>query len=164
MENTIIKKIEYPTPELFNTIKSFYFELQKSEHEFEKLRDISDEQAELMFKEYEKTCKEDKTYEYYMASTDDKPSGFIEFSAEKEIENTYKKYLRVNSLYVSTKYHKHGIGIKLLQKAKERAKEEGYTHLGLGVIYGNTPAINLYKKFGLIEYGIEYLMPVNGVL
>ena len=64
---TIIKNIVYPTPELFDTIKSFYLGLQLGEHMFESNRDITDQQAKLMFKEYQKTCQKDPNFEYYMA-------------------------------------------------------------------------------------------------
>lgn len=161
MTTTTVQKIEYPREDLFGTIKSFYLGLQIGEHAFEPLRDITRQQADLMFEEYQKTCQEDPTYEYYMAFTDGIPSGFIEFSKEDEIENTYKKYLRINSLYVDPQFRNHGIATLLLDTAKNRAKELGYKHLGLGVLHQNSPAISLYKKFGFADYGIELMLPVK---
>ncbi len=158
---TIIKKITYPSPELFDTIKSFYLGLQTGEHEFEPLRDITQVQAELMFQEYQKTCQEDPSFEYYMAFTDGVPSGFIEFTSEDEIENTYKKYLRINSVYVDNKFRNQGIATELLKTAEDRATELKLTYVGLGVLYKNNPAFNLYKKFGFDEYGIELMKPVK---
>ncbi len=158
---TTIKIITYPTPELFDTIKSYYLGLQMSEHEFESNRDIAEAQAELMFQEYVKTSQEDSNFEYYMAFTDGVPSGFIEFNSEDEIENTYKKYLRVNSVYVDNKFRNQGIATELLKTAEDRAKELGFTYVGLGVLYKNSPALNLYKKFGFGEYGIELMKAVK---
>ncbi len=158
---TNIKKISYPTPELFDTIKSFYLGLQIGEQEFEPLRDTTTQQAELMFEEYQKTTQEDSTYEYHMAFTDGVPSGFIEFSSEAEIENTYKKYLRINSVYVDRQFRNQGIATQLLTVAQNRAKELGYQYVGLGVLHKNNPAINLYKKFGFGEYGIEFMKPLK---
>lgn len=158
---TAIKKITYPTPDLFDIIKSFYIGLQMGEHEFESNRDISKAQAEMMFQEYEKTSQEDSSFEYYMAFTDGIPSGFIEFSSEDEIENTYKKYLRVNSVYVDNKFRNQGIATELLKTAEDRTRELGFTYVGLGVLYNNSPALNLYKKFGFGEYGIELMKPVK---
>ena len=126
---TIIKKITYPTPKLFEIIKSFYLGLQLSEHEFESNRDITEAQAELMFQEYVKTSQEDSSFEYYMAFTDGVPSGFIEFSLEAEIENTYKKYLRVNSVYVDNNFRNQGIATELLKTADDRARELGFTYV-----------------------------------
>jgi ribosomal protein S18 acetylase RimI-like enzyme len=158
---TIIKKITYPTPELFEIIKSFYLGLQISEHKFESYRDITEAQAELMFQEYVKTCQEDSNFEYYLAFTDGVPSGFIEFSSEDEIENTYKKYIRVNSVYVDNKFRNQGIATELLKTAEDRARELGFTYVGLGVLCKNSPALNLYKKFGFGEYGIELMKAVK---
>jgi ribosomal protein S18 acetylase RimI-like enzyme len=158
---TTIKKISYPTPELFETIKSFYLGLQIDEHEFEPLRDTTARQAELMFKEYQKTSQENSNYEYYMAYTNGIPSGFIEFAPENEIENTYKKYLRINSVYVDNQFRHQGIATQLLKVAEDRAKELGYEYVGLGVLYKNNPAINLYKKSGFGEYGIEFMKRIK---
>lgn len=156
-----IKKISYPTPESFDTIKSFYLGLQIGERESEPLRDITAKQAALMFAEYQKTSQNDPTYEYHMAFTDGVPSGFIEFSSEDEIENTYKKYLRINSVYVDNNFRNQGIATLLLKTAQARAKELGYLYIGLGVLSKNNPAINLYKKFCFSEYGIELMKPVK---
>lgn len=158
---TIITKITYPAPELFETIKSFYLGLQIGEHEFESQRDTSQAQADLMFKEYQKNCQEDSSYEYYMAFTDSEPSGFIEFSSEDEIENTYKKYLRINSVFVDPKFRHQGIATLLLNIAEMRAKELGFVYLGLGVLSKNNPALGLYKKFGFGEYGIELMKSIK---
>src|SRR3989339_1176197 len=154
---TIIEKITYPTPELLVTIKSFYLKLQKSEHQYESQRDITETQAEIMFDEYQKTCREDSSFEYYMAFTDGVPSGVIEFSSEDEIENTYKKYLRINSVYVDNKFRNQGIATMLLKTAEDRAKILGFSYIGLGVLHQNHPALSLYKKFGFGEYGIELM-------
>lgn len=156
--NISTQKVINPSSELSEIIKSFYLGLQKGEYEFENLRDISSTQAELMFQEYIKTAQEDSTYEYHMALIDNTPVGFIEFSEEKEIENTYKKYLRINSLYIEPQFRRKGLGNILLQLAKDRAKKSGYEYLGLGALYHNIPAINLYKKFGFKEYGIELML------
>jgi ribosomal protein S18 acetylase RimI-like enzyme len=158
---TTIQKIEYPREELFETIKSFYLGLQIGEHEFEPLRDTTKQQAQLMFEEYQKTSQEDSTYEYYMAFTDETLSGFIEFASENEIENICKKYLRVNSVYVDSKFRHQGIATKLLAIAENRARELEYTHVGLGVLHKNNPAINLYKKFGFGEYGLELMKSIE---
>ncbi|MBP9702233.1 GNAT family N-acetyltransferase [Candidatus Woesebacteria bacterium] len=158
---TTIKKITYPTPELFDIIKFFYLGLQMGEHEFESNRDITEAQAELMFQEYVKTSQENSSYEYYIAFTEGVPSGFIEFSSEDEIENTYKKYLRINSIYVDSRFRNQGIATELLKTAEARARELGFTYVGLGVLYRNSPALNLYKKFGFDEYGIELMKPVK---
>lgn len=158
---TIIKKIKYPSPELFETIKSFYLGIQVGEHEYESLRDTTTQQTQLMFEEYQKTCQEDSNFEYYMAFTDGVPSGFVEFSSEDEIENTYKEYLRINSIYVDSRFRNRGIGTQLLQTAKERAKELKYSYIGLGVLCKNEPAINLYKKFGFGDYALEFMSSVN---
>ena len=147
-----------PSRELSETIKAFYLGLQIGEYEFEQLRDTSNSQAELMFQEYINASKEDPTYEYHLAFVDNIPAGFIEFSEEKEIENTYKKYLRINSLYIEPRFRRQGLGNTLLQIAKDKAKQSGYDYLGLGALYHNIPAINLYKKFGFQEYGVEFMM------
>ena len=163
MSTTAIKKIVYPTPEFSDIIKSFYLGLQMGEHEFESNRDITQAQAELMFQEYVKTNQEDSSFEYYMAFTDGVPSGFIEFSSEDEIENTYKKYLRINSLYVDNKFRNQGIATEILKVAENRAGELGFAYVGLGVLYKNNPAINLYSKLGFAEYGIELMKPIKVV-
>jgi ribosomal protein S18 acetylase RimI-like enzyme len=158
---TSIKRVAYPTPEIFDTIKSFYLGLQIGEHEYESLRDITTQQARLMFHEYQKTSQEDSSFEYYMAFTDAVPSGFIEFSTEDEIENTYKKYLRINSIYVVKEFRNQGIATMLLKTAEDRAKILGFSYIGLGALLQNSPALNLYKKFGFDEYGIELVKHVK---
>ena len=159
--NITTQKVINPSSELSETIKSFYLGLQKGEYEFENLRDTSNTQAELMFQEYIKTTQEDSTYEYHIVLVDNTAAGFIEFSEEKEIENTYKKYLRINSLYVEPQFRRKGLGNILLQIAKDKAKSSGYEYLGLGALYNNIPAISLYKKFGFKEYGIELMLPTK---
>ena len=156
--NITTQRVTNPSRELSETIKAFYLGLQIGEYEFEQLRDTSNSQAELMFQEYINASKEDPTYEYHLAFVDNIPAGFIEFSEEKEIENTYKKYLRINSLYIEPRFRRQGLGNTLLQIAKDKAKQSGYDYLGLGALYHNIPAINLYKKFGFQEYGVEFMM------
>ena len=63
---------------------------------------------------------------------------------------------RVGELGIAVlkKYRGRGIGKRLMRKAMAEAKKIGIKIIVLGVIKGNKPAINLYKKFGFIEFGV----------
>ena len=55
---------------------------------------------------------------------------------------------------VLKEYRRQGIGTRLLEKAITEAKECGLERIELDVYASNTPAINLYEKWGFNHEGV----------
>lgn len=56
---------------------------------------------------------------------------------------------------VSGSHKRQGIGRSLLSNLKSMSKKIGIERLELGVIDGNSPAIELYRSFGFVVEGIK---------
>lgn len=61
------------------------------------------------------------------------------------------KALYLNRLGVNINYLRKGIGVKVLDEAKNIAKSRNLQFLRLTVVDFNIPAIKLYKKYGFIQ-------------
>ena len=59
--------------------------------------------------------------------------------------------LEIERIYIKNKFHKHGLGKKLLNKAFEIAVELNKQKIWLGVWGKNENAIAFYKKMGFVE-------------
>lgn len=59
----------------------------------------------------------------------------------------------IKLLYVDSQYARQGIGRYLLAEITQRLQKHGFTGVGLGVVAGNTPAINFYTALGGKEAG-----------
>jgi len=76
----------------------------------------------------------------------------------------------IDSLAVDPKYRRKGVAISLLEETKKVASKSGFNSLSLITFAENSPAINLYNKFGFqiikqikVE-GNEYITNKNGCL
>ena len=81
-------------------------------------------------------------------------------------ENTAKAML-LNRFGVNVDYLRQGMGVKALDEAKRIAKNQSAKYIRLTVVDSNTPAINLYKKYGFTKVdGIyeEYIPESNTTL
>ena len=73
------------------------------------------------------------------------PRERLEFLAEffnSRVENS----LFLDSIYVDEQFRGAGIGSKLIELTKEKAKEQGYKQLSLMVMSGNTTARRAYER------------------
>jgi ribosomal protein S18 acetylase RimI-like enzyme len=52
-------------------------------------------------------------------------------------------------------YRRRGIGTRLLERTIEEAKARGIERVELEVFALNTPAINLYEKWGFVQEGVK---------
>lgn len=59
----------------------------------------------------------------------------------------------IKLLYVDRQFARQGIGRCLLTEISQRLKKRGFNGVGLGVVVGNTPAINFYAALGGKEAG-----------
>ncbi len=62
-------------------------------------------------------------------------------------------FLEVERIYVRGKFHKRGLGKRLLTKAFEMAQERHKAKLWLGVWEHNDNALAFYQKMGFVRTG-----------
>ena len=72
----------------------------------------------------------------------------------------------LNSLAVAAEYRRQGIGTKLMEITKQKAKERGFSSLSLTVWADNSDAISLYQGQGFgsvksIHVGLHPMLPHN---
>ncbi len=65
-------------------------------------------------------------------------------------EKTPRRLCYIDCLAVTRQNRRSGIGTKLLNAVKEFGKENGCTHIQLGVTARNANAVSFYEKMGLV--------------
>ena len=99
----------------------------------------------------------DPDYQLLLAEMDGEMVGF----ADQWIIHDFihgGKLSYIQNLYVIPKHRKRGIGSQLLQEIIKRAKEEEVLEIHVVTEFENEPAINLYKKHGLIKESLQLEM------
>lgn len=64
--------------------------------------------------------------------------------------------MQLQTLIVDEAYRGQGIGGKMVERAKEIARDNGVTHLRVSSKAKNTVACDLYKSYGFQEHGIMH--------
>lgn len=82
---------------------------------------------------------------YYVAEVDKKVVGILYY--KKSLDEKYKDYGYLDSIYVLKDYQKIGIGKKLFEIAIKGIINLGYNKMYLDCLKGNN-AVNFYKKYG----------------
>lgn len=59
---------------------------------------------------------------------------------------------QIDTLSVTKKHRNHGYGYQLIEHMKAYSRENGGTHLSIGVLKGNDRAYHLYGKSGFSDY------------
>ena len=91
---------------------------------------------------------------FYFIYFNEEPAGYLKLNTEDaQSENTDKKALEIERIYVRKKFQRKGLGNFLLNKAAKTAENLGKTILWLGVWENNRNAIEFYKKSGFIQTG-----------
>ena len=87
--------------------------------------------------------------EFYFIRADDDIAGFIKLNrgpAQSDIHDDTS--LEIERIYVDKQFQGHGLGAKLIAKAKERALALELNAIWLGVWEKNPDAIRFYKRHG----------------
>lgn len=81
-------------------------------------------------------------------------AGYLKINTgSAQTEESGEDALEIERIYVRTKFHKHGLGKQLLQKAIDLALALEKKNIWLGVWEENENAIGFYKKKGFIQTG-----------
>ena len=101
-----------------------------------------------------------ETDSIYVAKINGEIVGYIIIDI-KEKENAfirYRKLLNINTLCIDEDFRGHGIGTRMLEFAKNIAREQNCTDMHLTVNPNNKNAIKVYEKFGMKVHNLSYMM------
>ena len=101
-----------------------------------------------------------ETDSIYVAKVNGEIVGYIIIDI-KEKDNgfmRYRKLLSIDTLCIDEDFRGQGIGTKILEFAKNIAKEQNCTDMHLTVNPNNENAIKVYEKFGMKVYNLSYMM------
>ena len=101
-----------------------------------------------------------ETDSIYVAKVNGEIVGYIIIDI-KEKDNgfmRYRKLLSIDTLCIDEDFRGQGIGTKILEFAKNIAKEENCTDMHLTVNPNNENAIKVYEKFGMKVHNLSYMM------
>ncbi len=91
----------------------------------------------------------ESTWFYLAEKSDGECIGYMKLSAQLAPEPVSEiDSLCIERIYLSEKYHKIGLGRKLILLSIEFAKTKGKKSIWLGCWEGNTPTIEFYKRMG----------------
>lgn len=87
----------------------------------------------------------------YYAISGDQVVGWVDISRPENTRLKHRGFLGMGCL---PEFRGQGVGSKLMEKALEHAKAQGFEKIELSVYTTNSNAVNLYKKFGFVEEGL----------
>ena len=93
-------------------------------------------------------------YELLVAELEGEVVGFIEQWVIHDFTHG-AKLSYIHSLYVSSEHRKKGGASKLLQEAMKNARNMGVSEIHITTRFDNKPAINLYRKHGLVREHLQ---------
>jgi ribosomal protein S18 acetylase RimI-like enzyme len=83
-------------------------------------------------------------------------AGYLKVNTdEAQSESMGAESLEIERIYVKKKFHKHGLGKYMLNKAIEIAMEHHKEKIWLGVWEVNENAIGFYNKMGFVQTGVH---------
>lgn len=92
--------------------------------------------------------------QFFLVYYSNETAGYLKLNTnDAQSEEMGNESLEIERIYIKNKFHKHGIGKYLLNKAVEIAKESNKSKIWLGVWEKNENAIGFYKKMGFIQTG-----------
>lgn len=115
----------------------------------------------IILEKLKKSLREPEWKRIWVSHDGNKIIGRVELSGHSDKYSLHRSILIIT---VESRYRKLGLGQKLIATAISWAKEQSDLEwIDLNVFAHNTPAINLYKKFGFVETArTEDLFRING--
>lgn len=92
--------------------------------------------------------------QFFFIYIDNEIGGYLKVNThDAQSEDMGDESLEIERIYIRKLFQKHGLGIRLLNKAIEIAIERNKKKIWLGVWEKNENAIAFYKKMGFVQSG-----------
>ena len=149
MNNFKIRKIERTDAQEFQRLR--LFALQTNSTSF---GSSFEEEIKKTLEQFENFIEPSSERVFWGAFENDKLYGMVGLGREDGVKTEHKGFIR--SMFVDPSVRNRGVASGLIGAAISYSESAiKLEHLTLAVTSTNVEAINLYKKFGFIEYGIE---------
>jgi ribosomal protein S18 acetylase RimI-like enzyme len=93
-------------------------------------------------------------YELLVAESEGEVIGFIDQWVIHDFAHG-AKLSYIHNLYVSSEHRRRGVASKLLQEVIKNARNMGVSEIHITTRFDNKPAINLYRKHGLVREHLQ---------
>ena len=93
-------------------------------------------------------------YELLVAELEEEIVGFIDQWIIHDFTHG-AKLSYIHSLYVSSEHRRKGVASNLLQEAMKNARNMEVSEIHITTRFDNKPAINLYRKHGLVKEHLQ---------
>jgi RimJ/RimL family protein N-acetyltransferase len=149
MNNFKIRKLESTDAKEFQRLR--LFALQNNSTSF---GSSFEEEVKKSLEQFEVFIEPTNERVFWGAFEDAKLIGMVGLGREDGIKTEHKGFIR--SMFVDPSARKQGVASELLNTAISYSVAQMKLELlTLAVTSTNIEAINLYKKFGFVEYGVE---------
>ena len=101
-----------------------------------------------------KRALRDPNYELLVADLEGEVVGFIDQWFIHDFTHG-AKLSYIHNLYVSSEHRRRGVASKLLQQVIRNARNMGVSEIHITTRFDNKPAINLYRKHGLVREHLQ---------
>ncbi|WP_342431780.1 GNAT family N-acetyltransferase [Neobacillus sp. FSL H8-0543] len=92
--------------------------------------------------------------QFFFVYFNNEVAGYLKVNSnDAQSEEMDDESLEIERIYIKSKFHKHGLGKYLLNKALEIAMESNKKKIWLGVWEKNENALAFYKKMGFVQTG-----------
>ncbi|WP_410764862.1 GNAT family N-acetyltransferase [Haloferax sp. DFSO60] len=97
----------------------------------------------------------------YLIEEDDTTLGFVTLRTGTHPSRAYTKYIDIVNLLVKAEYRSQGYGAEVVERVKERAKENGCDHLKVSCEWYNRDARRFYKDTGFEEKQVKFVQKLT---
>jgi len=101
-----------------------------------------------------KQALRDPNYELLVADLEGEVIGFIDQWVIHDFTHG-AKLSYIHNLYVSSEHRRRGVASKLPQQVIKNARNMGVSEIHITTRFDNKPAINLYRKHGLVREHLQ---------
>ena len=93
-------------------------------------------------------------YKLFIAEMEEENVGFVDQWIIHDFAHG-AKLSYIHNLYISSKHRRRGFASRLLQEASKYARNKKVSEIHITTRFDNKPAINLYRKYGLVKEHLE---------
>ena len=144
-----IRRLERTDAKEFQRLRLFALQ-----HNSTSFRSSFEEEVKKTLEQFEASIEPKSESVFWGAFQEDRLIGMVGLGREESVKTEHKGFIR--SMFVDTSARKLGVASELLKTAISHSEAHmKLEQLNLAVNSTNIEAINLYKKFRFVEYGIE---------